>query len=158
MPLKIGKWAKYAFIKPIKDFFSKIPAEGKKAIHIGIIIAEGLNKYVFESGVANVLVKIIPGEWDDKLKTKIEVGLPKFLIKLKLAEACLGETDPNQIVACAIRTIQEETEGSIKAAWLHSLSILVAELVSDGDFSWKDGAKVAEWVFEEIEKPILPAA
>jgi len=153
MPIKLKKWFTYAILKPIKDLFNKIPIELKQALHAGIVIAEGLNKFI-DSGVADVLVKIIPGEWDDKLKDKIKEGLPKILIDLKLAEACANESDPNKIVLCAINTIQEATNGNVKSAWLHSLSILIGDLVSDGDLSWKDGAKIGEWYFEHLDKPI----
>lgn len=154
MPIKLKKWLTYAIIKPIRDLFAKFPEELKKAVHVGVVITENLKKFV-DSGVADVITAIIPGEWDDNLKAKLRQQLPIILTNLKLADSCADETDPDKIVACAIKTLQS-IEGNFSNAFLHSLSILIAETVSDGKISWSDGVYILQWYYSHIHKDELP--
>jgi len=154
MPIHLKKWLTYAIIKPIRDLFAKFPEELKKAVHVGVVITENLKKFV-DSGVADVITAIIPGDWDDDLKIKLRQQLPIILVNLKLADACADETDPDKIVACAIKTLQS-IEGNFNSAFLHSLSILIADIAADGKLSWSDGVYVLQYYYDHVHENKLP--
>lgn len=135
----------------VKSLFNSIPAELKTAIHIGVALTENIKTFV-DSPSADILTAIIPGNLDDELKTLLRAKLPGILTELKLADSCGNLTDPLQITACAVKVLQS-LDGDVKSAFLHSLSILVAETAADGKLSWSDGVYVLEWYYQHEYQP-----
>jgi hypothetical protein len=136
----------------IKSLFDGIPAELKTAIHIGVVITEGLKTFV-DSPAADVLTAIIPGDIDDELKNLLRAKLPQILTELKLADNCTGLTDPSQITKCAISVLQG-LDGDISSAFLHNLSILIAKVASGGKLTWSDGVYILEWYYQNEYKAV----
>lgn len=136
----------------IKSLFDGIPAELKTAIHVGVVVTEGLKAFV-DSPAADVLTAIIPGDIDDDLKNLLRAKLPQILTELKLADSCAGLTDPSQITKCAI-TVLQSLDGDINSAFLHSLSILIAQVASDSKLTWSDGVYILEWYYENEYKAV----
>jgi len=134
----------------ISNLFSDIPADLKNAIHIGVVVTENIKNFV-DSPMADVLTAIIPGTADDELKDLLRAKLPAILTELKLADSCGGLTDPQQITQCAIKVLQG-MDGDIKSAFLHNLSILIAQVAADGKLSWSDGVYVLEWYYQHQYK------
>lgn len=131
----------------IKHIFEGMPAELKTAVHIGVMVTENIKNFV-ESPVADVLTTLIPGTIDDTIRGYLREKLPHLLVELKLADSCSGLTDPNEITACAIKVLQS-LDGDIKSAFLHNLSVLVAQVASDGKLSWSDGVYILEWYYQQ---------
>jgi hypothetical protein len=134
----------------VKALFDGIPSELKIAIHIGVLITENVKNFV-DSPAADVLTAIIPGDIDDKIKDWLRAKLPTILTELKLADSCSGLTDPNAITACAIKVLQG-LDGDIKSAFLHNLSILIAQVAADGKLTWSDGVYILEWYYQHEYK------
>jgi hypothetical protein len=134
----------------IKTLFDNIPAEMKTAIHIGVTVTENLKSFV-DSPAADILTAIIPGEIDDQLKNILRAKLPEILTELKLTDSCAGLTDPQQITVCAIKVLQGLT-GDVRSAFLHSLSIMISQIASDGKLSWGDGVTILEWYYQNEYK------
>lgn len=130
----------------IKKLFEGLPEEFKKAIHIGVVVTENVKNFV-DSGVADIITAIIPGDLDETIKEKLRAALPEILIKLKLAEDCSNLATPNEIVVCALKVLQS-VEGDFKSAFLHDLSILIAQVVADGRLSWQDGVYILQWYYD----------
>ena len=133
----------------VRAFFSRIAPDMKKALHIGVVITDRLNHFVQSPG-ADILTELIKGDWDDKIKEALRVELPKIVVELKLAEKCSTLTDPNEIVACAIEELKQ-ISGDYKSAFLHDLSILIAQIAADGKLSWSDGVYLLQWYYEHRE-------
>lgn len=134
----------------IKSLFDGMPANLKTAIHIGVAVTENVKKFV-DSPAADVLTAIIPGDIDDQIKALLRSKLPAILTELKLADNCAGLTDPSAITACAINVLQG-LDGDIKSAFLHNLSILVAQVAADGELTWSDGVYLLEWYYQHQYK------
>ena len=134
----------------IKSLFEGIPAELKTAVHIGVLVTENIKTFV-DSPVADVLTVLIPGDIDDKIKDLLRAKLPAILTELKLADSCSALTDPNEITVCAIKVLQS-LDGDLKSAFLHNLSILIAETAADGKLSWSDGVYILEWYYRHEYK------
>jgi hypothetical protein len=130
----------------IKALFDGIPAELKTAIHIGVLVTENIKNFV-DSPAADILTTIIPGNVDDEIKSWLRAKLPAILTELKLADSCTGLTDPNEITACAVKVLQG-LDGDVKSAFLHNLSILIAQVAADGKLSWSDGVYILEWYYQ----------
>lgn len=140
-------------INHIESIFDKIRPDLKRAIHVAVNLVENIKGFV-DSPAADVLTAIIPGDLDDKIKKKLREELPKILIRLKLAENCSfysGGTNYNEIVKCAIKTIQS-MDGDIKSAYLHNISILIAQIAADGRLTWSDGVYFLQWYYERKYK------
>ena len=129
----------------IKALFDGIPAELKTAIHIGVEVTENIKTFV-DSPAADILTAIIPGDIDDEVKNWLRAKLPTILTELKLADSCGQLTDPAEITACAVKVLQG-LDGSVKSAFLHNLSILVAQVATDGKLTWSDGVYILEWYY-----------
>lgn len=134
----------------IATVFSGIPAEMKTAIHIGVVVTENIKSFV-DSPVADILTVLIPGDIDDDIKNCLRAKLPVILTELKLADSCAGLTDPQQITACALKVLQG-LDGGIKSAFLHNLSIFVAQIASNGKLTWSDGVAILEWYYQNKYK------
>lgn len=130
----------------IKELFEAIPEDLKSAIHIGVVVTEAIKTFV-DSPAADILTAIIPGDIDDKVKDLLRAKLPEILTELKLADSCGQLTDPAAITACAVKTLQQ-LDGDIKSAFLHNISILVAQVAADGKLSWSDGVYILEWYYQ----------
>ena len=130
----------------IKALFDGIPAELKTAIHIGVLVTENIKNFV-DWPAADILTTIIPGNVDDEIKNWLRAKLPAILTELKLADSCSGLTDPNEITACAVKVLQG-LDGDVKSAFLHNLSILIAQVAADGKLSWSDGVYILEWYYQ----------
>ena len=134
----------------IKSLFDGFPSELKIAVHIGTIVTEAIKTFV-DSPETDVLTAIIPGSIDDDIKNLLRAKLPAILAELKLADSCAGLTDPAQITACAIQVLQG-LDGDIKSAFLHNLSILIAQVAADGKLTWSDGVYILEWYYQNVDK------
>jgi len=134
----------------IQNLFNGMPAELKTAIHIGVIITENIKSFV-DSPAADVLTAIIPGNLDDEVKDLLRAKLPVILTELQLADNCGNLNDPAQITTCAINVLQQ-LGGDTKSAFLHNLSILIAQVAADGKLSWSDGVYLLEWYYQNEYK------
>ena len=134
----------------IKSLFDGFPSELKIAVHIGTIVTEAIKTFV-DSPETDVLTAIIPGSIDDDIKNLLRAKLPAILAELKLADSCAGLTDPAQITACAIQVLQG-LDGDIKSAFLHNLSILIAQIAANGELTWSDGVYILEWYYQNVDK------
>ena len=135
----------------IKELFNGIPSDLKTAIHIGVLVTENIKNFV-DSPAADVLTALIPGNVDDEIKNLLRAKLPSILTELKLADSCSILTDPAEITACAVKVLQG-LDGDVKSAFLHNLSILIAEVAADGKLTWSDGVYILEWYYQHEFKP-----
>jgi len=134
----------------IESLFDGFPVELKTAVHIGVIVTENIKNFV-DSPVADILTAIIPGDIDDDIKTWLRAKLPEVLTELKLADSSSGLTDSTQITACAVKVIQG-LAGDVKSAFLHNLSIFIAQIASNGKLTWSDGVSILEWYYQNVYK------
>src|SRR6201999_3395640 len=130
----------------VKELFNGIPAELKTAIHIGVLVTENIKNFV-DSPAADILTAIIPGDIDDDIKNWLRAKLPEVLTELKLADSCGSLTDPAAITECAVKVVQG-LSGDVKSAFLHNLSIFIAQVASNGKLTWSDGVTILEWYYQ----------
>jgi hypothetical protein len=134
----------------IKDLFSGMPADLQIAIHVGVVVTENIKNFV-DSPAADVLTALIPGDVDDELKDLLRAKLPTILAELKLADSCGSLTDPAQITACAIKVLQG-LDGDVQSAFLHNLSVLIAQVAANGKLTWADGVYLLQWYYQNEYK------
>jgi hypothetical protein len=139
-----------SFLHKIGEFFHNL-FEGLKpklqnAVHWGVVITENL-KNAIDSQVADIITAIIPGELDDKIKDKLREALPKIVVELRLVDTTMGLTDPQEIMAAAVKVIQQ-LDGDYKSAFLHDFSILAAQVAADGKLDWDDAVYLLQWYYD----------
>jgi hypothetical protein len=143
--IKIPAWLKNIW-RSIQTLFNRIPTDLQTAIHIGAEVTENLKNFV-ESPMADVITDLIPGETDNRIKIALRAALPSLLIQLKLADSCSTINSPEELTACAIKTLQS-LSGNLKSAFLHNLAVLIAQVAADGKLTWQDGASIMEWYYQ----------
>src|ERR1700739_1991023 len=134
----------------IKELFTGLPQDLKTAIHIGVQVTSVFTVLV-QSPVADIITALIPGDIDDRIKEYLRAKLPQILIDLRLVDVTLGLTDPHEIAANALKVFQD-LDPQAKPAFLHSLSILIAQIAADGKLSWSDGVYLLQWYYENEYK------
>lgn len=137
-------------LKAIARLFSKLPADTKAALNIGVLVVENL-KAVIESGAVDILTALIPGAADDLVKEWLRAELPNILIKMRLVDAALGLTDPEAIAKAAVDTFR--SVGAISDKDAHDLSIMAAMVAADGKLTWSDGVHLMEYYYQKKYKP-----
>lgn len=140
------------FLKSIGDFFANIfknlPKILQDSIGIGVAITNGVKNFdVNNPGVVDAITAIIPGNLDDKIVADLRVALPKIVIELRLVEATVTLTDPNEIMLAAVKVIQG-LDGDVQSAFLHSFSIMAAQVAADGKLSWSDAVYLLQWYYK----------
>ena len=143
--MTIPNWLKKIW-KSIQALFNRIPDELKTAIHTGVTVTENIKTFV-DSPAADILTTLIPGETDDRIKTALRTALPALLTQLKLADSCSDASSPEEITTCAVKTLQSIT-GNLKSAYLHDISVMIAQVAADGKLTWQDGAYIMEWYYQ----------
>jgi hypothetical protein len=73
------------------------------------------------------------------------------LTELKLADSCGTLTDPAAITTCAIGVLQG-LSADVKSAFLHNLSIFIAQVAAGGKLTWSDGVLILEWYYQNEYK------
>lgn len=134
----------------IKSIFNGLPADLKQAIHIGVVITDNFKNFV-ESPVADVLTAIIPGDIDDRIKQTLRIMLPAILLRLTLIDVKTDTASNETIVGEAVKAFHK-LDPSISPAFLHTFSILIAQVAADGKLSWSDGAILVEWYYKNKYK------
>lgn len=144
--IQIPNWLKKIW-RALQSIFSKIPSELQSAIHTGVVITENIKRLI-DSPVADVLTAIIPGEIDDRIKIILRAAIPKILEELRLIDVISETSTPEEMTLNGIKTLGTLTKNS-KNAFFHSLSVLLANIASDGRLTWDDGAYVIEWYYQK---------
>jgi hypothetical protein len=127
----------------IKGLFDNTPVELQKAAHIGVVVAENVKTFV-DSPETDVLTALIPGNVDDYIKILLRARLPAILTELMLASNCTRLTGLSAITGCTIKVLQD-LEPDIQNAFLHNISILIAQVASDGKLTWSNGVYLLGW-------------
>lgn len=128
--------------------FKKLAPIAKKAVDIGVRVTDEIKKFDTEHpDVINTITKLIPGDIDDNIAGKIREKLPEVMLELKLVDATLGLTDPQEIVAAGIKVIQQMA-GDYRSATLNSLSIILTRIAADGKIDWADAVYLGKWYYD----------
>lgn len=136
----------------IAKLFNGLQDELKSAVHIGAVVTEAIKTFDVNNPVAaDVLTALIPGDLDDKVKQLLRKHLPGIAIELRLVDATCKLSDPNEIMLSAVKVIQQ-LEGDYSNAFLHNLSIIVAQVAADGKLDWKDAVYLLQWYYDNNVK------
>jgi hypothetical protein len=130
----------------IAKLFSNLPTELKSSVHIGVAVVAAF-KALIDSPVTDIITAIIPTQIDDVIKDKLRQYLPIVLVEMRLVDATLNLTDPNEIAAAALKTIAA-LGADIRPGVLHQLSILIAQVAADGKLTWSDGVYIIEYYYK----------
>ena len=137
-------------ITGIESLFNGLPAELKTAIAVGVTLTENL-KTIMASPVVDVITAIIPGQADDAAVALLRAALPKIMTQLQLTQNCINSSDPNTIVQCGLQTLSKLDAGT-QNSFLHSISIMLAQVAADGKLAWSDGVYLLQWFYTNVKK------
>ncbi|TWR25716.1 hypothetical protein FPZ43_15635 [Mucilaginibacter pallidiroseus] len=127
--------------------FTKFPGDLQNAVNTAVTITENLKK-VIESPAIDILTAIIPGNLDDNLKIALRAAIPKILVNLKLSQKFEDDESSDKVLLNAV-TALNKIDGQLKSAYLHNISVLVAQITADGKLTWGDGVFIVEWYYQK---------
>lgn len=151
LKIDVSKWFRGLHLERV---FEKISPEIKAAIHIGVLAVEGI-KAINDSFVGDVIQAILPPEVagiTGTIREKLHQDLPKLLVELKLADSCTGLTDPNEIVMCGIKVLQQ-VDGDFKSDFLDAIAVHLSIIAADNKLDWNDAKHLVKWYYDHKFKP-----
>jgi hypothetical protein len=137
-------------LKFLQNLFSKSVRLVRKYVLPGIETVENFKK-LLDSSVIDVLTAIIPGDLDDAIKRKLRQILPEILLKLKIADECSRYTEPEQVIACALKHIQAYHPDARKAYYLN-IAVMITHALADGKLQWHEVVHLVEYTYQEKYK------
>lgn len=134
----------------VSKLFGQLPPLLKKSVATGVKITDAIKNFDDKNPeAADILTAIIPGDLDDKIKGVLRAKLPQVVIELRLVDATLGLTDPNEIMKAAIKVLQQvDSDYSVKEGFLNNLAIVISQVASDGKLDWNDAAYLIKYFFD----------
>lgn len=141
------------FIKNILDLFRQWYKQAedfvKDNVHVAVVFTEGLKKFV-ENPVGDFLLTFLDDKVPIDLKEKVKQVLPKVLVTLHIIDNCqeLSFDDTLICVAAQMEKMSKET----KDHFLHSLSVELARVLSDGKLTLGEAIALVEWYYRSYVK------
>lgn len=130
----------------IKKLFSSVSTIAEKYVRPAIQIVEAIKKAV-DSPVMPVITALIPGNIDDVVLYRLKKALPTVLQRLRIADECAKQTDPLQVIICAIKNLKDY-EPDARAATYHSIATLLSVYLSDGKLTWSEAVHLTEYIYK----------
>lgn len=134
----------------IKGLFHNLEEEEKRLLPIMISVVNNI-KNVVDGPIADVVTALIPGDVDDKIRTKLQEFLPKIILELNMLNTCQQLSDTNAQLQCILQNLRLSSD-SAKDIYYHGLASLILTELSDGKLSWSDCTAIAEYYYKNIWK------
>lgn len=139
-----------------KNLWLFLRPKAKAALETGVIVVEKMKNLV-EDPAMDIFVQITPTKLDDVGMAQLRIWLPKILVSMKLVNNCKDQTDPQEIVRCAVRTLQQVSGDWLddvnKKNMLDSLAVTISVVASDGKLDWNDAKYVMKFFYDNVYKP-----
>jgi hypothetical protein len=138
----LGKWIRGWRLDKIFTSKKQEDIELRSAAEIAVILVEKLKNYI-DNPVADLLGKIIPGDWDTKAIQAVRTKLPAILSDLRGIEST---TD----VATALNDIKFSNDDG-KNRFYHNLATAAARVLSDGKLSYGDAVIAVQLIYDNTK-------
>src|SRR5688500_4866451 len=135
----LGKWVRGWRLDKIFKSNKEEDIELRGAAEKAVLLVEKLKNYI-DNPVADLLRKIIPGEWDTKAIESVRGKLPGILADLRGVEST---TD----VATALQDIKFSGDDA-KNRFYHNLATAAARVLSDGKLSYGDAVIAVQLIYD----------
>lgn len=135
----VGKWVRGWRLDKILTSKNEEDIELRSAAEKAVILVEKLKKYI-DNPIADILSKIIPGDWDNKAIEKVRNTLPGILADLRGIETT---TD----VATAVSDLKFSDDDA-KNRFYHNLATAAARVLSDGKLSYGDAVVAVQLIYD----------
>ncbi|WP_462266096.1 hypothetical protein [Mucilaginibacter sp.] len=130
----------------VKSLFQHLPPDTKAAVSTAVEITERIKQYI-NSPVADLITALIPGKADDLAVVALRAALPQLLTQLQLTQNCING-DGATLVHCGLQTLNRLSK-PVQNVFLHSLSVLLAQVAADGRLTWPEGVLLLEWYYQQ---------
>lgn len=139
--------------KSITSFFSKAFGTGydrlKKNSAIAVKVTDELKKYV-ESPIADVVVNLIPGNWDNYAIVALRKVLPPIAIKMAITHKIIeGSTSPSDCVVGIIEYLKTLDKEARIGFWITFAGELTKAL-SDGKLTFAEAVILSQLAYKEL--------
>lgn len=139
-------------IKKINDFFKSLFDKSfqifKKNSAVAVKVTQYLKIFV-ESGIADKIVNIIPGDLDNEILYHLKIQLPKVSFKIAILHKIMTESDnPNDAVSNIIAYLQSLNSEARIGFWITFAGELNLAL-SDGKLTYTEAIILTQLAYKE---------
>jgi hypothetical protein len=142
--MSIGKWIRGWRLDKILTSKKQEDIELRGAAEKAVILVQKLKGYI-DNPIADVLSKIIPGNWDSKTIELVRTKLPVILADLTGIEKTVD-------VTTALKDIKFSSDDS-KNRFYHNLATAAARILSDGKLSYGDAVIAVQLIYDNTKVP-----
>lgn len=100
--------------------------------------------------IGDFMTKIIPGDWDDKLKEKAREVIPSLLVAFKAGQSCLEKDTNDEVLICITNVLQSETNINVKILQWGDLAALITHSLSDKELSIEELRTMVKYVYDNM--------
>ena len=141
----LGRWWRW-----LKNIISKGGDLAKDLLPKVIELVNNIKEFdVNNPDIADFLTKIIPGDWDDKLKEQARLLLPDLLKEFAAFDACLAQTGDEQLI-CITTQLQSVTNINIYSLNWGDLTALITHALSDKKLSVEEIRSLVKYVYDHM--------
>lgn len=121
----------------------------KDNIHVAVVVTENFKKFV-DNPIGDFFLSIIDEKVPGNLREKVKEILPKVLITLNIIDQC-KDLEEETLLICISEQLKVASK-DVQNTFYHSLSVLLAEKLSDGELSFSDVIALVEWYYRNHVK------
>ena len=158
--MSLKKWI-HSILAWAISLFHKLEKEEKRLLPIMKTIVDNIKSFE-DTGIGDVITKLIPGGLDDTLYALAKAATERALIALSILTGADGITDATERYTFIINKLKLSNDDGKNIA-LHGFAAVILESLSDGNISWNEALHIADVYFKEIsgtsaEEPMPQAA
>lgn len=138
----------------LDKFFKNLLTDNKELKDItakAVLLVEKIKGYA-ENPTTDMIVAIIPGDWDAALVAKVKIIIPKVLKAFAKNSPCLDKATLGERVACLIGNIKQNPDAGERTKFFHELVGAIGVALSDGKFTLSDLFLFAETLYRFLFK------
>lgn len=117
----------------------------KDNIHVAVVVTENVKKFI-DNPVGDFLLSVVDDKIPGDVSGKVKEILPKVILALQLIDDCKDLEDQEATLKCIASKISAASD-EFKNAFYHSLSVTLAEQLSDGKIGFSDAIALVEWYY-----------
>lgn len=104
------------------------------------------------SPTGDMIVKVIPGDWDEALRVKAKAFIEKVIGNTAILTGCIDKPSVGEQLTCIFsKIVALNDEDEVKSLW-HKIAVFATKVFSDGKLTFSDAILAAQLVYEMVIK------
>lgn len=130
------------------NLFHNLEKEEKRLLPIMVAIVNRIKAFE-DTGVGDIITKLIPGDLDDKLYALAKKATDRAFVALTVLTGADQISDPVERYKFIIGKLKLSNDDG-KNVVLHGFASIIIESLSDGKITWNEALHIADVYFKEV--------